>query len=357
MFLTVISFVIVLGILIFIHEFGHYITAKKAGIRVEEFALGFGPKLFSRKKGETVYSIRGIPLGGFCKMTGEFPPDDDMSAEEREIYFDAREKGQCFDQKPALQRLAVIFNGPFMNFMLAVVIFIFIFSFYGIPVDSINSNVLGDIIPGQPAAEAGFKVGDKIIEINGQKVNTWDELATIIHNSSGKELRIKFIRDSEVKETVVTPRYDETVGGGVIGIAPELIRKDIGFFSAIQLGFIQAWYVFKLTIIGFLQMLTGKAAADIGGPVMIASMVGQAAEIGLYSLLNLMAIISINLGIINLIPFPALDGGRIIFILAEVLRGKPIDPKKEGFVHIIGFVLLMILMAVLIYRDLGRTLF
>jgi len=354
--LTIISFIIVLGILIFIHEFGHYITAKKVGIRVEEFALGFGPRLISWKKKETIYSIRGIPLGGFCKMTGEVPPDD-LSEEEREVYNDAREKGESFDQQSALKRFAVIFNGPLMNFMLAVVIFILIFSVYGIPVDSTNSNVLGDVIPGQPAAEAGFKVGDRIIAINEQKVETWNDIANIIHNSEGKELVIRYIRNSETKETVVLPRYDESVDGGVIGISPELIREDVGFLQAVELGFVQSWYVFKLTIVGFVQMITGSAPADIGGPIMIANMVGQAAKIGLNSLLNLMAIISVNLGIINLIPFPALDGGRLIFIIAEIIRGKPVDSRKEGFVHIIGFILLMILMVILIYRDLGRTLF
>ncbi len=357
MLLTIVSFIFVLGVLVFIHELGHYISAKLTGIRVEEFALGFGPKLISYRKGDTVYSIRIVPLGGFCKMTGENPPDEGMSEKEQKVYEEARKKGECFDQKSPLKRFLVLFNGSFMNFVLAAIIFVLIFSFYGLPVDSVNSNIIGDIIPGQPAAEAGFEVGDRIIAINDVEVKEWNDLASVIHNASGEKLRIKYIRDNKILEKEVVPRYDDTINGGVIGISPEIIRKKVGLFRAIHLGSLQAWLVIKATIMGFVMMITGKIAADIGGPIMIASMVGQAANIGFLSLLNLMAIISINLGIINLLPFPALDGGRIIFVFAEIVRGKPIDPEKESFVHIIGFAILIVLMVFLVFRDLGRTVF
>lgn len=357
MILTIVSFIIVLGILIFFHEFGHYITAKWSGIRVEEFALGFGPKLISRQKGETLYSIRAVPLGGFCKMTGEFPPDDDMSEEEKLNYLEARKEEKCFDQKSPWKRLAVLFMGPFMNFFLAAVIFIIIFSTYGLPIDTAGTTIIGDLIPGQPAAEAGLKVGDEIIEIDGKEVETWNELADTIHGLNGKEITIVLKRNGELIKVTLTPKYDEKAGGGVIGIYPKLIRKNVGFIESLGLGIRQTWYVFKLTVMGFFQIITGNAPADLAGPVMIANMVGQAAEIGLSNLLNLMAIISVNLGIINLLPFPALDGGRIVFILTELVRGKPIDPEKEGFVHTIGFVLLMILMVFIVYKDIARSLF
>lgn len=356
MLLTIISFIIVLGILVFIHEFGHYISAKMAGIRVEEFALGFGPKLISTRKGKTVYSIRGIPLGGFCKMTGEVPPDDNMSEEEKEIYYKAKEKGETFDQKSPWKRLAVIFNGPLMNFILAILIFILIFSVYGLPVDSTNSNIIGDVSPGMPAAEAGLRVGDRIIEINGQPIERWDQLAGVIHSSSGEEIIVKYKRGEIIKEATITPMFDETSGNWIIGITPVLIRENIGVLESITRGIKTGFNAFNYTIIGFYRMITGKTSADIGGPVMIASMIGQAADIGLVSVLNLMAILSINLGIINLLPFPALDGGRIIFILVELIRGKPVDPEKENFVHIIGFVILMIFMAFIIFKDIGRII-
>ncbi|ACL69531.1 RIP metalloprotease RseP [Halothermothrix orenii] len=357
MLTTIISFIIVLGILIFIHEFGHYITAKKAGIRVEEFALGYGPRLFSRQKGETVYSIRALPLGGFCKMTGEFPEDEEMTEEERKIYLDAKEKGECFFQKSPIKRFAVIFMGPFMNFMLAVLLFILMFSIYGIPVDSSSTTIIGTIVPEKPAAEAGLEPGDKIIEINGTRVENWDEMASIIHRSPGKKLEIKYIRNNEIREVTLIPDFNENTETGVIGIYPELIMKKVSFTKSIKMGFYQTWYVFSNTIMAFVKIITRETSAELAGPIMIANMVGQAAKVGLLNLLNLMAVISINLGILNLLPFPALDGGRIVFILVEVVRGKPVDPEKEGFVHLIGFVLLMVLMVFVIYKDIMRTWF
>lgn len=357
MFVTIISFIIVLGVLIFFHEFGHYITAKKVGVRVEEFALGFGPKILSRQKGETVYSIRSVPLGGFCNMTGEFLPDEEMSEEEKETYLAAKEKGKCFHQKSIWQRFLVIFMGPFMNFLLAALIFILIFAIYGLPVDSSKSTVIGQVNPEQPAAGAGLKAGDKVIAIDNENVDNWNEMASIIHKSKNKSIVIKFERDNKIQKISVTPKYDENAGYPIVGIYPKLIRKKVGLFKSIRLGLIQTWDIFYYTIAGFIQMISQRSTADLGGPVMIASIIGQAAKIGLSNLLNWMAIISINLGIINLLPFPALDGGRIVFIVVEFFRGKPVAPEKEGFVHFIGFVLLMILMVFILYKDIMRSLF
>src|SRR5690554_671188 len=205
--LTLISFIVVLGVLVFIHEFGHYITAKIVGIRVEEFALGFGPKIIGRKYGDTVYSIRGIPLGGFCQMTGENPPDEAMSDEEKAIYDEARKKGQAFDQKSPMQRFAVIFNGPLMNFVLTIIIFALIFGFYGLPVDSRDTNIIGDVALRMPAAEAGLKVGDRIIEIEGEAIEKWDDLSGIINNAAGRPLEMKYERKKQIYTTTVTPRY------------------------------------------------------------------------------------------------------------------------------------------------------
>ncbi len=352
--LTIISFIVVLGVLVFIHEFGHYISAKLAGIRVEEFALGFGPKILSSKKGETVYSIRSIPLGGFCKMTGEVPPDEKMSDEEKAIYYEAKEKGQTFDQKSPWKRFAVIFNGPLLNFLLAAFIFIFIFAAYGLPIDSINSNIIGDIAPGMPAAEAGFKIGDKILEIEGQPIDEWTDLSGIISSSANQALEVKFERNNKIQQTTVKPRFDESVGYAIIGISPQLIREDVGIFRAIQLGFIRAAGLIWATFDAFAKMITGRTSADIGGPIMIATMVGQAADIGFTTVLTLMALISVNLGILNLLPFPALDGGRLIFIVIELIRGKPVNPEKENMVHFVGFVILMILMVFIIIKDIGN---
>ncbi len=357
MVLTIVTFVIVLGVLVFIHEFGHYITAKKSGILVSEFALGFGPKLISKKYGETVYSIRAIPLGGFCNMVGEFPPDEDMPEKDREVYEKAKKEGRLFTQKSAWKKLAVIVMGPIMNFLLAAVVFILIFSVFGIPVDSSQTTILGQVVPEKPAAEAGLQGGDKIIAIADEKVENWNELAEVINNNGGEVISISFERNNKIQEVSLKPEINEQTGGGIIGIYPKMVRKRINLFNAIGYGFMQTWQIIQFTIAGFVQMIVSRSAEDLGGPIMIASIVGQAARVGLANVLNWTAIISINLGIINLLPFPALDGGRLIFIVIELVRGKPINPEKEGFVHFIGFVILMILMVFIIYKDIVRSLF
>ncbi|PTX17104.1 regulator of sigma E protease [Halanaerobium congolense] len=357
MVLTIVSFIVVLGVLVFIHEFGHYITAKKSDIMVSEFALGFGPKLLSKQVGETLYSIRAIPLGGFCNMVGEFPPDDSMPAEEREIYDKAKAKGRLFNQKSPLKRLAVILMGPIMNFLLAVLIFISAFAIFGVPTSTNEAAILGEVIPEQPAAEAGLRANDKILSINGQEVNNWNEMSELIRENSEQKISIRYQRNNQIKEITVTPMYSEESERGVIGVYPKLIREDVSLFSALTLGLEQSYRVFKMTILGFVQMFRESSAEDIGGPIMIASIIGQAARVGILNVLNWMAIISINLGIINLLPFPALDGGRILFIVVELIRGQPVDPRKESYVHMLGFAILMLLMVFIIYNDVMRTFF
>ena len=357
MILTILSFIIVLGILIFIHEFGHYITAKLSDIRVEEFALGFGPKLISKKWGETVYSIRAIPLGGFCNMTGEFVPDEDDDEETLKIYNEAKENGRCFHQKSMWKRFAVIVMGPIMNFMLAIVIFFLIFSFAGLPVDTSNQPIIGELDPSRPASEAGLKPGDKIVSIDSTRVNSWQEMTGLIHNSENEPLEIIVNRNGENLTFNITPVFNEEMGVNIIGIYPEVVRESIGLIGSIKRAFTQTWQVIYLTINGFITMISNRSMEGIGGPVMIASIIGQAARNGIINVMNWTAIISVNLGIINLFPLPALDGGRILFIGIELLRGKPVDPKKEGFVHLIGFVLLMILMLFIIYNDIARNFF
>lgn len=357
MLLTIVSFLIVLGVLVFIHEFGHYITAKKSDIMVSEFALGFGPKLLSKQLGETLYSIRAIPLGGFCKMVGEFPADESMPEEEREIYNKAKEKGRLFHQKSAFKRLAVILMGPIMNFLLAILIFILAFAIFGVPSSTIDEAILGEVIPEQPAAEAGLRANDKILSINNQEISTWEKMSELIKQNSEQEIIIRYQRGNEIKEIAITPVYSEESERGVIGVYPKLIREKVNFSRAFKLGFQQSYQVFKMTILGFLQIFKESSADDIGGPIMIASIIGQAARVGILNVLNWMAIISINLGIINLLPFPALDGGRIFFIIIEMIRGKALDPRKEGYVHMIGFAVLMLLMVFIIYNDVMRTFF
>ncbi|MEJ6951522.1 RIP metalloprotease RseP [Natronospora cellulosivora (SeqCode)] len=351
---TIIAFIVVLGILVFIHEFGHYISAKLAGIRVEEFALGFGPKLIGFTRGDTLYSIRIVPLGGFCKMTGEAPPDESMSEEEKKIYIDAREKGQTFDQKPLFHRFAVIFNGPLMNFVLAIFIFLLIYTIYGVPVERMHTNVIGDVHYGTPAAEAGLRPGDRIIEMDGHVVEDWHDVNAVKEQLSGETITIRFERNNELRTIEVEPIYNQMDDSYLIGISQQLVRQNLGFFRSLRLAFLQTWYFISGLIIGIIGMIRGTVPADIGGPVMIASVVGQAADIGLISLLNLTAFLSINLGLLNLLPFPALDGGRLVFLFIELLRGKPVSPEKENMVHIVGFFILITFMVFVIIKDIQR---
>jgi len=357
MVLTIVSFIIVLGVLVFIHEFGHYITAKKSDIMVSEFALGFGPKIISKKVGETLYSIRSIPLGGFCNMVGEFPADDSMSEEEKEIYDQAKDNGRLFTQKSAFKRLAVILMGPIMNFLLAAVIFILAFAVFGVPTSTTEEAILGEVIPQQPAAEAGLRANDQILAINGQEIESWDEMSQLIRNNADQQISIRYQREGEIYTVNLTPVLNDDGERGVIGIYPQLVRENVSIGRSISLGLSQTYQVVKMTILGFVQMFRESSAEDIGGPIMIASIIGQAARVGILNVLNWTAIISINLGIINLLPFPALDGGRILFIIIEMIRGKAVDPRKESFVHMIGFAILMLLMLFIIYNDLMRTFF
>jgi len=357
MVLTIVSFIIVLGVLVFIHEFGHYITAKKSDIMVSEFALGFGPKLISKKVGETVYSIRSIPLGGFCNMVGEFPADDSMPKEEIEVYDQAKDNGRLFTQKSAFKRLAVILMGPIMNFLLAALIFIFAFAIFGVPTSTTEKAILGEVIPQQPAAEAGLRANDQILAINGQEIESWEEMSQLIRNNTDQQITIRYQRDENTNTINITPVLSEDGERGVIGVYPQLVRESVSIGKSISLGLSQTYQVFKMTILGFVQMFRESSTEDIGGPIMIASIIGQAARVGILNVLNWTAIISVNLGIINLLPFPALDGGRILFIVIEMIRGKAVDPRKESFVHMIGFAILMLLMLFIIYNDLMRTFF
>ena len=352
MLTTIVAFIIFLGILIFVHELGHFLMARKMDIRVEEFALGFGPKLFSRKKGETLYSLRGIPLGGFCSMTGEMPVDkEELDPEELETYEQAKANGRCFFQKSPLKRLAVLVAGPLMNVALAVLAFILIFGIYGIPVEQAQEAVIGELVPGEPAAQAGLQGGDEIIAIDGREVNDWQEMTQIIRENPEEELNLTILRDGSVQEIQVTPALDEDSGHGMLGIFGKVVRERVGPLTAIYRGVIQTGQVVGLTFQGFAQIISRGSTEDLGGPVMIASIVGQAARTGMENVLNWLAIISVNLAIINLIPFPALDGGRVIFVLVELVSGKAIPQEKEGWVHMIGFILLIMLMVFIIYQD------
>ncbi|ABB13927.1 RIP metalloprotease RseP [Carboxydothermus hydrogenoformans] len=336
--ITAVASIVIFFLLIWIHELGHFLAAKKVGIVVKEFSIGFGPLLAKTRKKETQYSLRLIPLGGFVKMKG-------MDLEEGEEEEDDR---GSFTKATVWQRALVLFAGSGMNLLLAVVLLALVFSAFGIPK---AVPVIDKVQPNMPAAAAGFKPGDKIIAVNETKIASWEQLVEIISKSPGKPLTFKITRENLEKTIVVTPRPDDQ-GLGKIGIVPrqEIERKPI--WEGLYLGFVYTFKIIALIVVFLGKMLVHQAPMELGGPVRVVSEIGRAAQFGLSSLVQLAAFLSINLGIFNLLPIPALDGSRIMFVLAEALRGKPIDPEKENFIHLIGFGLLLLLMLIITYKDI-----
>lgn len=350
---TIVAFIIMLGLLIFVHEFGHFFVAKRVGIKVEEFALGMGPKLVSTQVGETVYSIRALPLGGFCKMAGENPYEDKQT--EAAALPQNPGSGRMFYDKTVLQRAAVLGAGPFMNFVLAALIFMLFFSVVGVPTDFSRSTVIGDVLAGGPAADAGLLPGDKILAVNDIQVRAWDELAKAINAYPDTEVKLTVERQDRQLVIPVVPKPDRPGGVGLIGIWPKAIKTErVGFFKAVGLGFIQTGRVIAGLYVALVQLITGEIIGPLTGPVGIAKIAGQAARFGLPNYLYLMALLSIQLGILNLLPLPALDGGRLVFLGVEAVRRRPVNPEREGFVHFIGFALLMLFLLVITFKDIMR---
>ena len=337
--------ILVFGVIIFVHEFGHFALAKLTGIRVEEFSLGMGPQIIGRQKGETLYSIRVLPLGGYCKLTGEnFEENEDVPIEKR------------FDQKPLWARMAVIVSGSLMNFLLAAVIFALIFSVIGIPQD--YTNKIGEVLPGSAAEAAGLKAGDIITSINDIPVENWTELTTVIHNRPNEQLLLGVRRETQTFTISVIPQFDQNREIGMIGIAPrEAIWQRINIFDGIAKGFTETFRLTGAMIEQLILLVTGKVSAEgVAGPVGIIQLIGQSARYGLVYVANLTAVISVNLGLINLLPIPALDGGRFFFLLVEGILMRKVNPEKENLIHFLGFALLMALMIFITYKDIARLL-
>ncbi len=335
--------VLVLGFLICIHELGHFLAAKLADIQVDEFSIGFGPNIFSFQPAasSTKYSFRCLPLGGFVKMAGMDPSDDHA-------------KG--FNKKPLGKRIAVIFAGSATNFLVAILLFIFTFSIIGVPAPS-NSNLIGEVIPGSPAAQIGLKPGDRIIQIDETPTKNWEEIAVNIHKKAQQKTRLLIERGGQRYAFFITPELNPQLQVGQIGIRQNLVWEKQNFFNAVKLGLKQAFGFAHVILQGLFGMVTGTVPpAEIAGPIGITKMIGEAAQGGAGYLLSFTAILGINLALINLLPIPALDGSRLVFLFVEGIRGKPIDLEKENFIHLIGFALLMVLILLITYNDLVRLL-
>lgn len=352
--MSIIISIILIGVLVIAHEFGHFIAAKKSGILVEEFAIGMGTKIFSRKIGETEYSIRILPLGGFCRMQGE---GEDGTVGPR-----------SFLNKSIGVRFIVMAAGSLMNFLLALVMIIGLTStsYMAVP-------LIRDVLPNTPAQEIGLQPGDQIHKINGKRIHIYDELEAQLYKNAGEELRLDILRNGEEYAYKLTPQYDAERQGYLIGFAPEI---EVGLFAdemegykrttafdTLRYSYYSMLNYIKLTAEGLTRVFTFTADKDeYGGPISIVKMVGESYEAGLsYSIkaaiqnvVYIGAVLSANLGVLNLFPIPALDGGKILLLFVEAIRRKPLNPELESRIHFVGFAFIMGLMVFVLYGDIVK---
>lgn len=346
----IISAVVVFGLLVFVHELGHFLFAKLFKVYVEKFSVGFGPSLFSKKIGETVYCVSAIPLGGYVKMYGE-DPTAEISPEMKE---------KAFSQKTLWQRGLIVFAGPLFNIFLAVKLFAII-NFFGTPM---LLPIIKTVQPDMPAIEAGIKSGDRILAIDGKEIKYWDEMSGIIKKNPGKVLMFSVKRGDEILSFQITPKlseskniFGEKIQVGLVGIVPDnqVVTVSHGFVESTVLGFKKSYEVLELTILGIVKIFQKVVPADsIGGPIMIFQMAKETAAIGINSLLAFMAVISINLGVLNLLPVPVLDGGHLMFFAIEGVMRKPVSIRVREMANMVGIGLLLALMVFAFYNDIMR---
>lgn len=342
MIITIISTIFVFGLLVLVHEFGHFMTAKLAGMRVDEFAIGFGPKIFSEKYGETKYSLRAIPLGGFNDIAGMDSSDNP-----------AGERGFC--EKPVLSRMVVILAGSAMNFVLPIILFFGIYATVGEGKVS-TEPVIGGLIEGMSAESSGIQVGDKILSIDGQKVTTWKEiLATTKKLEPNKDVIIVYERNSQIEELTMMPKYDEKYKRVMFGIQSQVEYEQKTLHEAFIASVDHTKEIFVMMIDSLLDLFKDPSDAELSGPIGIAQMAGQAAETGLIPLLNFAALLSLNLGIINLLPVPALDGGHFVGLVIEAVRGKPMGARALMYTQRAGIAFLLLLTLYATTSDLIRV--
>lgn len=322
-----------LGVLIIVHELGHFIMAKVNGVYVEEFSLGMGPKLFGHKGKETEYTLKAFPIGGYVKMLGE-----------EEVVEDNK---RAFCNKTPLQRISIIIAGPLMNFLFALIIFAVITMNKGYV-----TNVVDGLIEGSPAEEIGIDVGDKIININGKKISTWEDLTTEIYLSNGEKLNIIVDRDNEEKTFNLTPYFNEEEQRYLVGVKPRAVAAPT-FIESIKQSGKEIKSLVIQTYAALKTLITGKGSIqDLGGPVSIVKISGAAAKAGIWSFLNFVAYLSLQLAVLNLLPFPALDGGWTVLLLIELISRRKVNDRIVGTLNYIGFSALILLMILVTIKDI-----
>jgi regulator of sigma E protease len=349
--ITVIATIVVLGILIFVHEFGHFLLAKLLGVKVQAFSLGFPPKLISKTWGETEYRLSVIPLGGYVKLLGE-NPDDEVAPEEEH---------RSFSHHPLWHRALIVLAGPGFNLLFAVLALSLTFAISGIPY---LIPKVGEVMPDSPAAQAGLKKDDLVTAIDGKTITRWEELVTTVRLSAERPLALAVKRGEAELTLTITPKRMETtnifgqkVSAVLIGVASsEHYAVDrVNPLTAFTTGAAYTGRIVEITVLSLWKLLTQEIPiTTLGGPILIAQVAGKQAEQGINSLVHFMALLSVNLTLLNLLPIPILDGGHLVFILWEAVRGKPLAMKHREMAQALGLMLILALMVVVFYQDLQR---
>lgn len=348
---NILAVIVLLGILIFAHEFGHFIVAKRLGVGVLKFSLGFGRKLAGKKIGETEYLLSMIPLGGYVKLLGE--SDQEVLSPE--------DASRSFLTQPVWKRIAIVLAGPVFNFLLAIIIFAVIFM-AGVPV---YTSVIGEVQKDSAAFKTDLRPGDAVVAIDGRKVSRWDDMSGIISDSQGKTLVLTVIRNEQKLDIQVTPAKvkDKDIFGedidlyriGIMRSSKTVIERQ-NPFEAVWSSLKQTWFFVKVTLISFVKLVEGviSPSKSLGGPIFIAQLAGAAVKKGLLDFIYFMAILSVNLAILNLLPIPVLDGGHLMFYGIEIVIGRPVSLKWREMAQQIGFILLIMLMIFVFMLDIDR---
>jgi regulator of sigma E protease len=351
--ITVLATIVVLGILIFVHELGHFLVAKILGVRVEAFSMGFPPKLIHKKIGETDYRLSVVPLGGYVKLFGENPTDEVAPEETR----------YSFSHHPLWHRFLIVLAGPTFNLIFAVLALSLIFTFAGIPY---LTTEIGGVKPDSPAAHIGLEKGDRVLSINQQPVKRWDEVAEKIRAAGEHPVTLTIQRGTKDFQVQVTPQrmeakdiFGSKVSALFIGIsaADTVAQEQVGALKAFQEGGLATFRISWLTLESLYKLAVREAPLNsLGGPILIAQVAGKQAKLGFTHLVNFMAVLSVNLFLLNLFPVPILDGGHLFFFTLEAIRGKPMALKHREVAQGFGLMLILALMILVFYQDISRLI-
>jgi regulator of sigma E protease len=347
MLTTLLSFIFVLGLLIFVHELGHFLTAKMVGIRVERFSLGFPPRMIGKKIGDTDYCISWLPLGGYVKMAGMIDEslDDTLKGEPWE-----------YQSKTVWQRIIVISAGSIMNFLAAIVIYSMIAGFSGIPEP--HGALVSEVFENKPADVIGLQEGDVIVAVDNNSVRTHEDLISVVNANPDVEVSIEWVRDEQAMSAMITPERETERDIGLIGvrIGNNIIYRDANALESMQHGVVTSYTFLEMTIQHLGMIISGKESFKdaVGGPIIIAKLAGESAKLGFQSLLAFTAFISLNLGFFNMLPLPVLDGGHLVLLLIEGIMGKPLPIKTRMTIQKVGMAFLLALMIFIIINDITR---